>query len=50
MTDIEIKGPPPGGGFGNIHQAIVNAIIAPEAGAINISFKTLRPAKPTFTV
>lgn len=50
MTDIEIKGPPPGGGFNNIHQAIVNAIIAPEAGAISISFKTLRPAKPIFTV
>jgi hypothetical protein len=46
----DIKGPPPGGGFVDVHQEIVDATIAPEAGAINISFKTLRPAKPIYTV
>ena len=31
-------------------QAIFDATIAPEAGALLIDFKTVRPAKPVFTV
>jgi hypothetical protein len=42
--------PPAGGYFNNVHQAIVNATIAPEAGAISVTFQTVRPAKPIYTV
>ena len=48
MTTLTFKPPP--AGINNIHQAIVGATIAPEAGAINISFKTVLPAKPIYTV